>query len=574
MSKKRESKIYPEYYPYAIPFDPSVGMDVFKEIDEAPAIEDVDEDFKKANCYKGEIKIMNRDIEFPYTPEQEAEFEKCMNDVIYFIVNYCKVITLSDGLQLLKLYQYQKNSIKIIHENRFSIFKFSRQMGKPLIHNTLLLTPNGFKKIADIKTGEYVYGDDGKPTKVIFKTEPQYVKCYKITFDNGEEIVAGANHDWKYIHPDVSDYVIDTTESMFEVFNSKHKNSPDFHIELSNYIDFEYQNAEINPLRIIKEKHIPHENIYNSKDMRIALLQSLMDAIGHVTNGVCSIYQDSNGKQLIKEFRFLLSTLGIKSHIYNLENNAQRIEFRCFDYPIFSMEHKVRQQYMNVETGLDDFANFIKDIVEVPTEPSYCISVDNESHLFLCGETLIPTHNCTVSKTDITIRINGEEMDLTIGQLYDLIDQDNIVESYTPNEDYQILTQDGFKDFDGITTRSVDEIYQITLSNETIIRATAKHEIRLFDTKFVQLKDLKVGDIVGVDDQNTVTKIEVFNGDFRVADMISVRDTHSFAVNDLSAIMSNCIDGDSMVTLLDNHTGKIFQIHISKLFDYLYAGSK
>ena len=42
----------------------------------------------------------------------------------------------------------------------------------------------------------------------------------------------------------------------------------------------------------------------------------------------------------------------------------------------------------------------------------------------------------------------------------------------------------------------------------------------------------------------------------------------------MSAILSNCIDGDNMVTLLDNHTGEIFDIHISELYDYLLKGAK
>lgn len=449
--KKIEQKIYPEFYPYKLPFSPTVGMDVFKEVDIAPDIEDVDDEFKKLNCYNGEIKIMNRGVDFPYTDEHRAELEKCYDDIIYFIVNYCKVITMKDGMQLLKLYQYQKNAIKVIHENRFSIFKFARQMGKALNYKTFLLTTRGFKRMEDIRTGDFVYGDDGKPTKVIYKTEPIYDKNYKITFDNGEEIIAGANHDWKF-------------------------------------------NGKI----------ITSEEIYNNQTITYSITRK-----------------------------------------FNIDE---------FDIKI------------------DDVIS-IQSIEEVPTEASYCISVDNDSHLFLCGKSLIPTHNCTVSKTEITVRINGTEMDLTIGQLYDLIESENIVESYTPNYDYQILTEDGFKDFDGITTRSVDEIYEIELSNETKIRATGKHEIKLFSTEFIKISDLKVGDIVGVDDQNSVTKITVYNGDFRVADMISVKDTHSFAVNDLSAILSNCIDGDSMVTLLDNLTGKIFQIHISKLFDYLYAGA-
>lgn len=311
--KKEEtrSKIYDKYYPYPIPFDPEVGMDVFTPTDKAPPVEDVSKEFKKANCYMSNAKLMKAGIEFPYTEEQLKELTRCSKDIIYFIVNYCKVITLNGGIDFFKLYQYQKNAIKVIHENRFSIFKFPRQMGK-----------------------------------------------------------------------------------------------------------------------------------------------------------------------------------------------------------------------------------------------------------------------CSTKDTNIQIRINGTELDLTISDLYNLIEVENLVESYTPNNDYEILTQDGFKNFDGITTRYVDSILEINLSNNTSIRVTHEHDVMLYNNTFIKAKDLTVGDELGVNESNKVVSITELNGNFKVADMIEVKDTHSFAANDMSAILSNCIDGDSIITLLDNHTGEIFDIPISELYDYLTLGAK
>lgn len=164
-------------------------------------------------------------------------------------------------------------------------------------------------------------------------------------------------------------------------------------------------------------------------------------------------------------------------------------------------------------------------------------------------------------------------MDLTIGQLYDLIDTENMVESYTPNNDYEILTEQGFKPFDGITTRFADTLLEIT-TNQTTIKVTPEHDIKLFNGEFEQAKNLKVGDLIGIETPHAITVIKELTGEFKVADMISVKDTRSFAVNDMSAILSNCIDGESMITLFDNHTKEIFDIHISELYDYLLKGSE
>lgn len=182
---------------------------------------------------------------------------------------------------------------------------------------------------------------------------------------------------------------------------------------------------------------------------------------------------------------------------------------------------------------------------------------------------------CVEEDTEISIRMNGVEYDITIGQLYNLVTTENLVESYTPNNEYQILTEDGFKNFDGITTRFTDEIINIKLDNGKSFKVTPKHEVKLYNGEFITADLLKVNDLLGLNDyKNKIIDIEYINKQTKVADVISVEDTASYIVDDMSAILSNCIDPESNVTLLDNLTGKIFTIHISELYDYLKEGSK
>ena len=80
--------------------------------------------------------------------------------------------------------------------------------------------------------------------------------------------------------------------------------------------------------------------------------------------------------------------------------------------------------------------------------------------------------------TKIKVRINGDVLDLTIGQLYHMVDTENFVESYTPNTEYMILTEDGFKDFDGLTTRYTNDLLEIYLSDGSIIKVTEDSTIK------------------------------------------------------------------------------------------------
>lgn len=69
--------------------------------------------------------------------------------------------------------------------------------GEALSVETDIFTPNGFKKLKNIHAGDYVYGADGLPTKVLWES-PVYKnrKCYKVCFTTGDFIIADENHKW------------------------------------------------------------------------------------------------------------------------------------------------------------------------------------------------------------------------------------------------------------------------------------------------------------------------------------------------------------------------------------------
>lgn len=67
--------------------------------------------------------------------------------------------------------------------------------GLPL--DTEIPTKTGFKLLKDIKEGDLLYDKSGKITKVLHKSEVHHNPCYKITFDNGDTIVADHEHRWE-----------------------------------------------------------------------------------------------------------------------------------------------------------------------------------------------------------------------------------------------------------------------------------------------------------------------------------------------------------------------------------------
>ena len=79
--------------------------------------------------YENNTKLLKGDLVFQRTNEEIAEWLKCKNDIIYFVEKYCKLMT-PEGIQHVKLRDYQKKYLKHLINNRLSIYLACRQCGK------------------------------------------------------------------------------------------------------------------------------------------------------------------------------------------------------------------------------------------------------------------------------------------------------------------------------------------------------------------------------------------------------------------------------------------------------------
>lgn len=68
-----------------------------------------------------------------YTPQSAIELARCMKDPIYFMENYVKVQHPTRGAVPFILYDYQKEMVDAIHNNKDTILLCSRQMGKTTV---------------------------------------------------------------------------------------------------------------------------------------------------------------------------------------------------------------------------------------------------------------------------------------------------------------------------------------------------------------------------------------------------------------------------------------------------------
>jgi hypothetical protein len=313
--------------------------------------------------------------------------------------------------------------------------------------------------MGDLKVGDYVYGADGKPTKITMATEVMHDHdCYEVEFDNGEIITADEEHLWTIGSSDWGkNKKTLTTKQILDYLPSKLPDRP-IYIEVANPLEKEEKTLPIGPYtlgvwlgdgysisgryisekndnthvrsKIINEgyeladpyikdnceiqtiyglqttlkecgifnnKRIPKEYFDASIEQRLELLRGLMDTDGYCNKrtGSCEFYQKS--LPLINDVRELICSLGMKVRISSKIINEERyytLRFSGTRHEVFSLERKLNRQDFCLNHP-KNHRHYIKQISKTNSVPVRCIQVDNEDHLFLCGKTMIPTHNST-----------------------------------------------------------------------------------------------------------------------------------------------------------------------------------
>lgn len=71
------------------------------------------------------------------------------------------------------------------------------QVGKALALDTPMPTPTGWTTMGEINVGDALYDEQGRVCHVVGKTEVMHDRtCYRLTFSDGSEITADADHRW------------------------------------------------------------------------------------------------------------------------------------------------------------------------------------------------------------------------------------------------------------------------------------------------------------------------------------------------------------------------------------------
>lgn len=157
---------------------------------------------------------------------------------------------------------------------------------------------------------------------------------------------------------------------------------------------------------LLANKHVPANYLRASKEQRLALLQGLMDTDGTVVKGGGVEFTNTN-ERIVKAALELIVSLGWKAKI-----TEGRAKFKGKDCgPVYDIKWTPSEYVFRLarKRGAQRLATrrttkfrYIVGCESIEPVPMRCITVDSPSHLYLAGETMIPTHN-----TDLLLGLAG-----------------------------------------------------------------------------------------------------------------------------------------------------------------------
>ena len=172
----------------------------------------------KPTSYNGNPNLKQIGTVISYTTEQVKEIIKCSQDPIYFIENYCKIVSLDKGLISFKLYDCQKIKVDTILNNRKVILMEGRQQGKTITSAACILWYTLFQ---ENKTVAILANKSSAAREVLSRYELMYemlpiwmqqgVKTFNkgdIELENGSKVftaatsssgIRGKSVNWLYI---------------------------------------------------------------------------------------------------------------------------------------------------------------------------------------------------------------------------------------------------------------------------------------------------------------------------------------------------------------------------------------
>ena len=164
--------------------------------------------------------------------------------------------------------------------------------------------------------------------------------------------------------------------------------------------------GRLRSLGVLGDKHIPARYLRAAHGQRLELLQGLMDTDGYA--GPSNAEFCSTSERLAKGVFELVASLGMIPRLTEdratLDGKDCGPRYRVFfrpHAPVFRLQRKLQANRPAAAQAERTKRRFIVAVEPVETRPVRCITVDSDSHLYLAGRGMIPTHNTLTAVKNI-----------------------------------------------------------------------------------------------------------------------------------------------------------------------------
>lgn len=357
------------------------------------------------------------------------------------------------------------------------IVQMPPQHGKEISDNQIVATTKGLKKHGDLIVGDYVFGRDGTPVKVLWvseKTRSEYV----VYFSDGAKIECHGNHEWTvYNRFRQKEETIETKHmASSTIYNGDGKRGSryKYHVDSNVCVMFDSRNVDLDPYvlgawlgdgdsscgiihignndveiignstykfkeskgtttrkfyspelnlllknnGLIKNKHIPDMYKYNSVEVRKNVIAGLIDTDGYVYHRNGRITISNTNKRIIDDAAFILRSLGQSVVVCEFKPrvSSSGIVGKKIVYQLCfnpTMTFPTKVKRKKI-TKLS--INKKRAIVSIERKEGlgYGNCIQVEGGIYLVGDTFIPTHNSEGSSRKLPAFMLGLNPDTKI----------------------------------------------------------------------------------------------------------------------------------------------------------------
>lgn len=150
----------------------------------------------------------------------------------------------------LALYPYQEDIFQKMILAKRGICSMVMGAGKSSPVTSNVLTPDGWKKMGDVKVGDYVIGSSGQPTKVVGVFPQGLKKTYKVTFTDDSSMECCDEHLWAIRTPQQklrkNDFQVKELRHFMNDLVDKQGNHK-YHIPMVKPVEFSKRETKLDP---------------------------------------------------------------------------------------------------------------------------------------------------------------------------------------------------------------------------------------------------------------------------------------------------------------------------------------